>query len=358
MFQDLISIITPVYNTAEYLPKCLDSILRQTHKNWELLLIDDGSRDNSVQIALEYTQKDNRIRLLQMPENQGQAVARNWGLKEAKGEFIAFVDSDDYIEANMYADMLRLCKEKQADICICDTIKQPGLENIKQKQYIEQSIPIKELGIRQNPTLTLKENIFMADSPFMLPNKLLRKSLFTEHNISFPQGLVWEDTSVCALLLGWAKKIVYLPQPLYHIQQRENSTTRQIQKTPIQVKRYLNDYITNLQLIRQQQKLYSLEEWKALTYRFLIHLRTLEQDLHKYTRGIIRYQLYFTLFRELKRLYPYAPQEILRELHSMSRRLIFPKTLLNKIGMGLYIYIYIQLYIKFKVYNNFIKIKI
>lgn len=316
MTQGLISIITPIYNTVEYLPKCIDSILSQTYKHWELLLIDDGSSDNSGLIALEYTKQDPRIRLLQLPENNGQAMARNWGLREIKGEFVAFVDSDDYIEPNMYQDMLKSIQQTSAQICICDTLKENKLE----------SKITQELGMRYDPSKTLKENIFMADSPFMLPNKLFRRELFIKHDITFPQGLIWEDTSVCAILLGYAEKISYLSQSLYHIHERENSTTRQIEKSPAKIKRYLYDYIANIQLIRQKQKLYNLNEWQALTYRFLIHLRTLEKDMHNHTRGFLRYRLYFALFRELKRLYPYAPTEILRELRSMTRRLLFYKT--------------------------------
>ena len=98
---DLISIIIPVYNVAVYLPRCLDSILAQTYKNLEIILVDDGSKDNSGKVCDEYALKDSRIKVIHQ-KNQGVSVARNAGLRIAKGDYIGFVDSDDYIETNMY----------------------------------------------------------------------------------------------------------------------------------------------------------------------------------------------------------------------------------------------------------------
>lgn len=325
----LISVIVPFYNTAEYLPQCINSILAQTYPHWELFLIDDTSKDNSLQIAQEYAQKDSRIRVLQMPENRGQAAARNYALREAKGELINFVDSDDYILNTMFAEMLQLLQSSQAEICICDTIKE--LEN--QAPGLAQPATKIETGIRHSSIQDFsekvrKEDIFIADSPFCPVNKLFRRELFFKHKINFPEGLIWEDTSACALLLGHAQKIAYLARPLYYIRARIGSTTRQTEKTPTQLKREVYDYLKNLQIIREQQEyiyIYSRTEWQALTKCFLIHLRSLEHELRFRTRGKLRYQLYLQIFREIIRLFPYAPRNVLRTFCAMSIRMIFPK---------------------------------
>jgi glycosyltransferase involved in cell wall biosynthesis len=122
--QPLISIIVPVYKVEKFLSKCVDSILNQTYRNIEIILIDDGSPDNSPAICDEYAEKDNRIKVIHQ-RNAGLAGARNAGLAICRGEYIAFVDSDDYIEPNMMEAMLNAAVNNDCDIvrCNCATIK-------------------------------------------------------------------------------------------------------------------------------------------------------------------------------------------------------------------------------------------
>ena len=128
---ELISVIIPVYKTANYLPRCLDSVLSQTYTNLEIILVDDGSPDNSGNICDEYAKRDNRIVVIHQM-NQGVSAARNAGLKIAKGDYIGFIDSDDYIHTNMYQKLYELIKETNADLAQCryqerfpDDIKEP-----------------------------------------------------------------------------------------------------------------------------------------------------------------------------------------------------------------------------------------
>lgn len=114
----MISIIIPIYNTEKYLKRCIDSVLNQTYKDIEVLLIDDGSKDNSGMICDEYTTIDNRVKVFHKP-NQGVSAARNMGLDTAKGDYIGFVDSDDYIEPEMYEKMLAAITEENAQVCCC-----------------------------------------------------------------------------------------------------------------------------------------------------------------------------------------------------------------------------------------------
>ena len=115
---DLISIIVPVYKVEKYLRRCIDSILAQTYQNIEVLLVDDGSPDNSGAICDEYADKDSHVRVFHKP-NGGVSSARNLGLMEAKGQYIGFVDADDYIDKTMYEVLLDNLLQEQADISIC-----------------------------------------------------------------------------------------------------------------------------------------------------------------------------------------------------------------------------------------------
>ena len=119
-----ISVIVPVYNVEKYLRKCIESILNQTFREFELILVDDGSTDSSGKICDEYALKDSRIKVIHK-ENGGASSARNAGLDVAKGEYIGFVDSDDWIEMDMYGELYRLIKENNTDISVC------GINNIK-----------------------------------------------------------------------------------------------------------------------------------------------------------------------------------------------------------------------------------
>ena len=116
---DKISVIVPVYNVEKYLPRCIDSILNQTYKNLEIILVDDGSPDNCPAICDEYTQRDSRIKVIHK-ENGGVSSARNAGLDVATGEYIGFVDSDDWIATNMYEFLINSLTEQKADISICN----------------------------------------------------------------------------------------------------------------------------------------------------------------------------------------------------------------------------------------------
>ena len=116
--EDLISVIIPVYNVEKYLPECIESVLKQTHTNLEIILVDDGSPDNSPQICDEYAQKDSRIKVIHK-ENGGVSSARNEGLKIAKGEWISFIDADDWVEKNFCEILLNKAVKTQSDIALC-----------------------------------------------------------------------------------------------------------------------------------------------------------------------------------------------------------------------------------------------
>jgi minor teichoic acid biosynthesis protein ggaB len=135
MHEDLVSVIVPVYNVENYLRECLDSIVVQTYRNIEVILIDDGSNDSSGEICDEYADKDNRIKVIHK-ENGGVSAARNTGLDIAKGEWISYVDSDDYIESTMLETLICLAKENDIELAICSFKDISECENVTQENDI------------------------------------------------------------------------------------------------------------------------------------------------------------------------------------------------------------------------------
>ena len=141
---DLISVIIPVYNVEEYLEQCLNSVLKQTYKNIEIILIDDGSKDNSGIICDDFEKKDNRVKVIHKP-NQGVSSARNRGLEESKGKWIGFVDSDDWLEPSYFEELLECAKKNKADIVGCGYNRAIG----NKKEAINNSGEIKTLNSKE-----------------------------------------------------------------------------------------------------------------------------------------------------------------------------------------------------------------
>lgn len=210
-----ISVIVPVYNTALYLPKCLDSILNQTFGDFELLVVNDGSKDNSQQIIDQYVEKDERIVSI-IKENGGLSDARNVGIDQAKGEYIAFIDSDDYIDSKMFEKMMDLAQKHQSEIVFCDLVKVD--ENGKEFRDLPQSPQLPE-KIILNDDLT----IFGEMSCFAC-NKLFKRSLFEKHR--FQKGIHFEDIELIPKLVLDSTIISKINQPFYKYFERQDSITK------------------------------------------------------------------------------------------------------------------------------------
>ena len=171
-----VSVIVPIYNVEKYLEKCINSLLSQTLEDIQIILVNDGSKDNSGNIAKEY-EKNNKDRVIYVEkENGGLSDARNYGLKYATGDFIAFLDSDDYIEKNAYEEMYNKVIEENADYVECDFIWE---------------FPNKIRVDKQYPYKNKKEMLSFVR--VVAWNKLIKRQLITDNNLEFPKGLRYED---------------------------------------------------------------------------------------------------------------------------------------------------------------------
>lgn len=212
---ELISVIVPIYNMEKYIRKCVDSVINQTYKNCEIILVDDGSTDNCPEICEEYAQKDDRVVVIHK-KNGGLSSARNAGLEVCKGEYIAFVDSDDFIEPNYLEYMYKKSKEQNADIVIC------GINWIDEKNNC-----IKSKEFRIENAVLKDDNVFSCFyqryNGAIIPawNKLYKKNIFAD--VRFVQGKINEDIFVCIGALNNAKVVVTVEEKLYNYLQRNNS---------------------------------------------------------------------------------------------------------------------------------------
>lgn len=232
-----ISIIVPVYNTAPYLKRALDSIRRQSMKHFEVILINDGSTDSSREILLSYCRKDARFRLIDQ-KNSGVSVARNAGLKAARGEFIAFLDSDDFLAPFYLQRLYRAVLEYNADVACC------GFYRYYEKggRVIPTTIRKLPAGVYANRAV-LKKMILDIRVRFYLWDKLWRRSLFTENGIAFPH-MCFEDAAVAVRLLYFANKVAVVPYHGYYYTQREGSMIKS------QSMQNMDDYIKSVAVMR------------------------------------------------------------------------------------------------------------
>lgn len=250
MEKDLISVIVPVYKVEKYLEKCIESVLKQTYTNLQIILVDDGSPDNCGKICDEYAKKDSRIEVIHKA-NGGLSDARNVGISKAKGRYIGFVDSDDYIKEDMYEILLNLIKKYDADVSICnlyDVID--GNECIRNKDN----------GIHEYSRIDiLKEILLDKNIQSYAWNKLYKKELFDE--IKYPIGKKYEDIGTTFYLFEKCNKIVVTSEPEYYYLKRADSLVNNVTEstildyTEIIIQRYL--YIKqNIKELRKYNNYY------------------------------------------------------------------------------------------------------
>lgn len=274
MEQDLISIIVPVYNVQEYLKNCINSILNQSYKNIEIILVDDGSTDESSSICDLYVKKDNRIKVIHK-ENGGLSDARNMGIKSARGKYITFVDSDDYLDENYVKVLYILITENNSDIA-CSRMKKTDSLNDKIINKNE------KINI-YNSIDAIKEILYQRNIDNSAPSKLFKKDLF--ENILFPVGYAFEDLDTMYKLFLQANKIVSTTNNYYLYYQRQGSILHTVKDKTI------NDLLTIID--NMNKNLISYGELKAplmartLNANFYIYNRSTNKDIKENSKKYI-----------------------------------------------------------------------
>ena len=217
-----VSVIVPIYNSESYIDKCIQSIIDQSYSNIEIILVNDGSIDNSKSICENYANIDKRIKLINQ-ENQGVSKARNKGLDLAKGKYIGFVDGDDYIEKNMIESIISNIENTKADIGICGyNIVDDRNIKIKKSDCSERNLIIDNEQALELIFTTNKINGFLW-------NKIFKKELFEK--VRLPEDMnICEDLYIVCKLLNEDNIISYTPQALYNYRENLNGATKTIKK--------------------------------------------------------------------------------------------------------------------------------
>lgn len=218
-----LSIIVPVYNVEKYLPKCLESLIKQTLKDIEIICVNDGSMDNSLAILKEFASRDSRIRIIDN-QHQGVAKTRNTGIEQSTGEYIGFVDSDDYIDIDFFEKLYNSATKSNSDIAIASILKHKNFFNIYNAKYT-----------KEETAITIQDKIKLCEDKkhffFYAWNKIYHSGFIKENNIKFSEGQIYEDVMFAIKALYYSNKIISVYGTKYHYIEHENSLTKYKDKT-------------------------------------------------------------------------------------------------------------------------------
>lgn len=303
----LVSVVVPVYNVQMYLNRCVQSIVDQTYSNLEILLVDDGSTDESYSLMKTWKEKDPRIRLLQKT-NGGLSDARNYGIQRAQGEYFAFIDSDDFIRPAMIGTLLEAMLENQAQIGVCD------MEYLYDDGRVELANggDFQVADIRTHPELIRMNNSAC--------NKLFARSLFSD--IEFPIGKWYEDLATIPMICFNAERIVKVNEPFYVYYQRTGSIAHSanpkifhIYEAIQRVIDYIETHCSNEQLknqfIQEMKHCYIIHGLDLTTLRIKDFDRS--EDREYYLKENMKY---------LKQFYPNWENDIMVKSVGLKKKMI------------------------------------
>lgn len=200
-----VSVIVPVYNVEEYLPKCLDTLIHQTLEDIEIIVVNDGATDGSAEIIADYAKRSNKIIAVEK-ENGGLSDARNYGLQFATGEYIGYVDSDDYVELDMYEQLYERAKEKDCDIVEC---------NLRHTYSDTEDIEIGEKIQNRHQMIMVGRSVVW--------NKIYKRDWLLETGVQFSKGLIYEDVEFFVKLVPYIRRYDYVDAASIHYVQRASS---------------------------------------------------------------------------------------------------------------------------------------
>lgn len=258
--EDLISVIVPVYNVEKYINKCIDSILNQTHKNLEIILVDDGSQDNSGKICDEYAKEDKRIIIIHK-ENGGVSSARNIGLENATGKYVTFIDADDYVDENYCQKLLETLIEQNVDCVACGHNRIYNKENKLEKITSKKSYKLRDKEILEK-ILCVQSGLGFAAMKLWKRNKI--------KDIRFNEDMQVAEDAFFALQASQIIKDMYvLNEAIYNYRFNDKSAVRKYNKD------YANKYLKSMQITQKylEEKFKSdVPEIKMLNNYILYHL--------------------------------------------------------------------------------------
>lgn len=266
MNQPLISVIIPVYGVEKYISQCLESVINQTYKNLEIIVVNDGTKDRSADIAKEYAAKDSRIKVYDF-QNGGLSVARNRGLEIATGDYISYIDSDDWLDTKMYETLLEAAMKNEADMVKCGIIETNGAA--------EEKITFSDVKIINNEQHKAFKNYFKGILWTLAWNGLYKKELAKK--VKFPDNVVHEDNYSSGMFLYLAKKVIVMPFCLNYYRVNDAGISKGGVKKPL-------DKI--LAIIKLKQDLLKLGfadkkiDWK-LSVEFYHFVRGWNDDLYR-----------------------------------------------------------------------------
>lgn len=233
-----ISVIVPAYNVEKYICRCLDSLLNQDFTgSYEIIVVNDGSTDKTQEILASYSNGCEYIKVITKP-NGGLSSARNAAIEVACGEFIAFVDSDDFVEQNYLSAMYGAAMENDADMVVCNY-----RNTDEDGEGVIDNIFVHPVGVYDSITV-LRETIMDINIRSYVWNKLYRRSLFIYNNIRFPLGMKFEDFAVMPQLMYYSRKVAFIKDTLYNYVHRKDSITGGMKKSAVQ------DYVKGYCMLR------------------------------------------------------------------------------------------------------------
>lgn len=222
MKQPLISVIIPAYGVEKYIAQCLESVISQTYKNLEIIVVNDGTKDRSAEIAKDYAAKDSRIKVYDF-KNGGLSVARNRGLEIATGDYISYIDSDDWLDTKMYETLLEAAMKNEADMVKCGIIETNGAA--------EEKITFSDVKIINNEQHKAFKNYFKGILWTIACNGLYRCDLAKK--VKFPENIVHEDNYSSGLFLYFAKKVASIPFCGYYYRVNNTGISKGKAKRPL-----------------------------------------------------------------------------------------------------------------------------
>ena len=326
-----ISVIVPVYNSEKYLPRCLDSIVNQTLEDIEIICVDDGSTDNSSKILQQYAARDKRIKFISQ-ENQGLSITRNNGMALARGQYLSFTDSDDWIEENMFSELAVHLAQSKPDYT-CFRIQYDNELSETRFVYGKPYLILEMKGV----DLILEDTLKVRNIPTSAWSKVYSRDFLLRFALRFEPGIVNEDTLFSIQVACRAQKVTFLNGLFYHTIEREGSISRSSQErlfldmhtALLKAKEYMQE----IGCFERFRHLYEARYLKSMLYNLLQAAQRLSYAEFRKIRNICMDRTFYKKFNcfGIRKCLPLRHQVMLMVSKSALLFFSFVK-FLNKIG--------------------------